>query len=40
MKGVAPAQTTSKGESFKLKFDLDVGERKRIGKSYPKIGKA
>ena len=29
MKGVAPAQKTSKGESFKLKFDFDVGERNR-----------
>ena len=40
MKGAAAAQKISKGESFKFKFDFDVGERKRIGKSHPEICKA
>ena len=39
MKGAAPAQKISKGEIFKLKFDFDVGERNRIGKSHPEICK-
>jgi hypothetical protein len=40
MKGAATAQEMSKGEIFQLKFDFDVGERKRIGKSHPQIGNA